>query len=171
MKGEMARGAAWMVLFRLFDRSIGIISTAVLARLLLPADFGLVAMAMSVIAVIELATAFSFEIALIQKKDPQRGHFDTAWTLNLIVAAGGAVVTAALAWPAAWIAGAMTIRPGGGAVGHLLIAVCLVAAFQRGHRALAHNARYHFTTWRWGRVLVMILAIGYALKLAILVSG
>lgn len=101
MKGEMARGAAWMVLFRLFDRSIGIISTAVLARLLLPADFGLVAMAMSVIAVIELATAFSFEIALIQKKDPQRGHFDTAWTLNLIVAAGGAVVTAALAWPAA----------------------------------------------------------------------
>lgn len=77
----------------------------------------------------------------------------------------------ALAWPAAWIAGAMTIGPAGGAVGHLLIAVCLVAAFQRGHRALAHNARYHFTTWRWGRVLVMILAIGYALKLAILVSG
>ncbi len=50
MKAEMARGAAWMVLFRLFDRSIGIVSTAVLARLLLPADFGLVAMAMSVIA-------------------------------------------------------------------------------------------------------------------------
>lgn len=101
MKGEMARGAAWMVLFRLVDRSIGVVSTAVLARLLLPADFGLVAMAMSVIAFIELATAFSFDIALIQKKDPRREHFDTAWTLNLLVAAGGAAATAALALPAA----------------------------------------------------------------------
>lgn len=101
MKAEMARGAAWMVLFRLFDRSIGIVSTVVLARMLLPADFGLVAMAMSVIALIELATAFSFDVALIQKKDPSREHFDTAWTLNLMVAAGGALVTAALAWPAA----------------------------------------------------------------------
>jgi lipopolysaccharide exporter len=101
MKGEMARGAAWMVLFRLFDRSIGLVSTAVLARVLVPADFGLVAMAMSVIALIELATAFSFDIALIQKKDPQREHFDTAWTLNLMLACGGAVVTVALAWPAA----------------------------------------------------------------------
>ena len=90
-----------MVLFRLVDRSIGIISTSILARLLLPADFGLVAMAMSIIALIELATAFSFEIALIQKADPQREHFDTAWTLNIIIAAGGATLTAALAYPAA----------------------------------------------------------------------
>lgn len=101
MKAEMARGAAWMVLFRLFDRSIGIISTVVLARMLLPADFGLVAMAMSVIALIELCTAFSFDVALIQKKDPTREHYDTAWTLNVMLAAGGAAVTVASAWPAA----------------------------------------------------------------------
>jgi O-antigen/teichoic acid export membrane protein len=101
MKAEMARGAAWMVLFRMFDRSIGIISTAVLARVLLPADFGLVAMAMSVIALIELCTSFSFDVALIQKKNPTREHFDTAWTLNLILATGGALVTVAAAWPAA----------------------------------------------------------------------
>lgn len=101
MMRDIAKGAAWMVLFRLVDRSIGIISTSILARLLLPADFGLVAMAMSIIALIELATAFSFEIALIQKPDPQREHFDTAWTLNILVALGGAVLTAALAYPAA----------------------------------------------------------------------
>jgi O-antigen/teichoic acid export membrane protein len=101
MRGEIARGAAWMVLFRLFDRSVGVVSTTVLARLLLPADFGLVAMAMSVIAIIELATAFSFEVALIQKPDPRREHFDTAWTLNILLAAGCAVVTAALSLPAA----------------------------------------------------------------------
>ena len=101
MRAEIARGAAWMVLFRLFDRSVGLVSTTVLARLLIPADFGLVAMAMSVIAIIELATSFSFEFALIQKPDPQREHFDTAWTLNILVALAGAVLTAALAYPAA----------------------------------------------------------------------
>ncbi len=101
MMRDIAKGAAWMVLFRLVDRSVGIISTSILARLLLPADFGLVAMAMSIIALIELATAFSFEIALIQKPEPEREHFDTAWTLNILVAGGGAVLTGALAYPAA----------------------------------------------------------------------
>ena len=69
-----------MVSFRLIDRSLGLISTAILARLLLPADFGLVAMAMSIIGLIELATAFSFEIALIQQAKPERVHYDTAFT-------------------------------------------------------------------------------------------
>lgn len=101
MRGEIAKGAAWMVLFRLFDRSVGLISTAVLARLLVPNDFGLVAMAMSIIVFIELATAFGFEIALIQMKEPQREHFDTAWSLNLLLACGGALVTALAAQPAA----------------------------------------------------------------------
>ena len=111
MRGEIARGAAWMVLFRLFDRSIGVVSTTLLARLLIPADFGLVAMAMSVIAIIELATSFSFEIALIQKPDPEREHFDTAWTLNILVAVVGAIVTAALAYPTASFYGDARLTP------------------------------------------------------------
>lgn len=90
-----------MILFRLFDRSIGIVSTVLLARLLTPNDFGLVAMAMTVIAFIELATAFGFEMALIQMREPRREHFDTAWTLNLCMAAGGALLIVAAAQPAA----------------------------------------------------------------------
>jgi O-antigen/teichoic acid export membrane protein len=111
MKREMARGAAWMVLFRLFDRSIGLVSTILLARMLLPADFGLVAMAMSVIALIELATTFSFDIALIQRKDPTRSHYDTAWTMNILLAAGGGIVTAAAAYPAAAFYGDPRLGP------------------------------------------------------------
>jgi len=101
MRAEMARGAAWMVAFRLFDRTVGVLSTTILARLLIPADFGLVAMAMSVIAIIELATSFSFEIALIQNPHPQREHYDTAWSLNVLLALGGATLTCVLAHAAA----------------------------------------------------------------------
>ena len=67
----------------------------------MPADFGVVAMAMSVIALIELATAFSFEIALIQNPKPEKVHYDTAWTLNILLAMGGAAATVAFANPAA----------------------------------------------------------------------
>ena len=91
----------WMVLFKLADRSLGLISVVVLARLLVPADFGLVAMAMAIIAFIDVATTFSFDVALIQKPHPTRTHYDTAWTLNIAVGVGCALVIAALAYPAA----------------------------------------------------------------------
>jgi lipopolysaccharide exporter len=35
---SMAAGAGWMVLLRLADRAIGMVSLAILARLLLPED-------------------------------------------------------------------------------------------------------------------------------------
>lgn len=98
---KIARGATWMLLFKLFDRGLGFVSTIVLARILVPADFGLVAMAMSVIALIELASAFSFETALIQRKDPTRDHYDTIWTLRLMFGAFCGIATAAMALPTA----------------------------------------------------------------------
>src|SRR5262245_40195826 len=68
VRSRMAKGAAWMVLLRLSDRSIGLVSTMFLARLLVPADFGLVAMAMSVVAALEIMSTFSFDLALIQNR-------------------------------------------------------------------------------------------------------
>ena len=90
-----------MVLMRLCDRVIGLASTIVLARLLTPADFGLVAMATSVIALIELATAFGFDVALIQKPTLERRDFDSAWTLSIILYCGCAVVISVVSVPVA----------------------------------------------------------------------
>ncbi len=98
---SIAKGAIWMVLFKLIERSIGLISTIILARLLFPADFGLIAMAMSIIAVLELLGAFGFDMALIQKSDTTRSHFDTAWSFNIILALVSAVILLLLAYPAA----------------------------------------------------------------------
>jgi O-antigen/teichoic acid export membrane protein len=95
----MAKGAAWMVAYRLVDRSLGMINTLVLARLLVPEDFGLVAMATSVSAILELFNAFGFDAALIQRANASRVHFDTVWTFN--VGAGLLMGTCLLllAWP------------------------------------------------------------------------
>jgi len=101
MKQQIASGASWMLLFKLIDRVLAVVSTVILARLLVPEDFGLVAMAMSVLAIIELATLFNFDVALIQRRELSRAHYDTAWTLGLILAVGGAATVALLSYPAA----------------------------------------------------------------------
>jgi O-antigen/teichoic acid export membrane protein len=97
---KMAKGAAWMVLMRLTDRGLGLISTVILARLLIPADFGLVAMAMSIIAILEILGSFSFDLALIQNQSAERRHYDTAWTFTVLYNTISAIILVALAEPA-----------------------------------------------------------------------
>ncbi len=101
LKRRMASGAAWLVLFRLSDRGIGLVSTLILARLLVPADFGLVAMGTSILAALELMGAFSFDIALIQNQRADRRHYDTAWTFAVMFGLINAAGMCILAVPAA----------------------------------------------------------------------
>lgn len=96
----LAGGAALMVLFRVFDRLIGLISVTLLARLLTPADFGLVAMATSVVGLIELMGAFGFDTALIQRANAERRHFDTAWTFQVLFGVVSGLLLLAVAYPA-----------------------------------------------------------------------
>jgi lipopolysaccharide exporter len=90
-----------MVLSRILDRSLGFVSMIVLARLLVPADFGLVAMATAVVAILEVIKSFGFDVALIQNSSATRDHYDTAWTCNVILGLLIAGVLLALAVPAA----------------------------------------------------------------------
>jgi lipopolysaccharide exporter len=101
MNNKIAKGAAWMMLLKLVERSIGLLSVLILARLLTPADFGLVAMATSVVALTELMGAFGFDTALIQRQSVDRTHYDTAWTFNVLFGAAISLLVLAMALPAA----------------------------------------------------------------------
>jgi O-antigen/teichoic acid export membrane protein len=90
----MAQGVAWMSAARLAIRGLGLISTFVLARLLGPEDFGLIAMASAVIALADVLRAFSFDSALLQR-DAERSDYSTAWTLNVLLGTGIGVLLAA----------------------------------------------------------------------------
>lgn len=98
-------------MFKLLDRSIGIVSVVILAHLLAPADFGLVAMATAIIAIVELLSAFNFDMALIQSQQVTRAHYDTAWTLNVAMAAICALLVAAAAFPAGVFYGDSRLGP------------------------------------------------------------
>jgi O-antigen/teichoic acid export membrane protein len=101
----LVRGSAWMIGFRLLDRSVGLISMLVLARVLTPADFGLVAMATAMIAFVELFGWLGLDVALIQRPGATREHFDSAWTMNVLIGASVALVLLLSAWPLAWFYG------------------------------------------------------------------
>ncbi|MDZ7590510.1 MAG: hypothetical protein U5L05_07380 [Rubrivivax sp.] len=56
-----------------------------------------------------------------------------------------------------------------GLLGRTVLAVIALIALDRCRCALWANHRYRFTTWRWGRVVALLLVVGSALKLASLV--
>ena len=83
---RMAAGALWLVGLRLVLRVLGLVSTLILARLLVPEDFGLVALATTFAAFLEAASDFNFDLAIIRQNDSTLADYDTAWTLNLLKA-------------------------------------------------------------------------------------
>jgi lipopolysaccharide exporter len=82
----MVKGAIWMLLFKAATRGVGLVSMVILARLLTPFDFGLVALATAIIGALELMTAFSFDVPLIQNQQASRSQYDTAWTISIVFA-------------------------------------------------------------------------------------
>jgi O-antigen/teichoic acid export membrane protein len=97
------RGAGWVLAIRWGDRLIGVVSTLVLARLLVPAEFGTFALASIVVGFADVVLDLGVHIALL--RDPQSGRteYDAAWTLRLVQSAFAALVVSAAAYPtAAW---------------------------------------------------------------------
>ena len=81
---RVAIGASWLLGMRWSVQLLGLGSTLVLARLLVPEDFGIVALATAYIAIVEGLTALPMSQALIRYRDADRSLYDTAWTLGLL---------------------------------------------------------------------------------------
>jgi O-antigen/teichoic acid export membrane protein len=158
---RMANGIAWMVAARLADRAIGVVSTLILARLLVPADFGLVAMATAIGGVLELMGAFSFDMALIQHRQAERRHYDTVWTFGVIFGCACTLILALLAAPAA----AFYHEPRLQAVVYVLALSYLINAFSNVgvvafRKELEFGKEFQFILIR--RLVTFTLTIGLA---------
>lgn len=83
LKGQMVKGAAWMAGMRWSLKFIGLINTIILARLLAPEDFGIIAMAMVVIGFLEQMAELSVDQVLLRERNPDKYMYDSAWTIQL----------------------------------------------------------------------------------------
>ena len=82
-------------------RMIGLVSTMILARLLTPEDFGLVAMVMLAYGLLETISYAGVDLALQRNSADTREHFDTAWTVQILQ---GGFIAALLILSSPWIA-------------------------------------------------------------------
>jgi lipopolysaccharide exporter len=87
-KGKVLTGSIIMVIARLFVGLLGFISTIIVARILSPEDFGLVALAMTFVALFQLMSVLGLDSYLLSKQEVSEQDYHTVFTINLIVSIG-----------------------------------------------------------------------------------
>ena len=83
----------------LMQRLIGLFSTLVLARILLPEDFAVVAIATLVVMFVEVFTNTGSEQYVLSRAVASKALVNTAWTLDLLVKGAASAVILLLAYP------------------------------------------------------------------------
>lgn len=98
--GKVLAGFGWVALARYFNRLLGFLTTLVLAKLLVPEDFGVVAVALIAIEVLQIFKDMGVSHALIYQKERLKEASDAAFVLIVglnLVLFGVAVALAPLA--------------------------------------------------------------------------
>jgi len=77
------QGVTWSLALRFFIRGFTIIRTIILARLLIPSQFGAYAVATITLAILELLTETGINVFLIQEQKIE-GYLNTAWFVSIV---------------------------------------------------------------------------------------
>src|SRR5689334_22035005 len=85
---HMLGGSVWAIALRWSVRLTGLVSTIILARLLTPSDYGVVAIATLIVGTIEVFTQTGQYNVIIRHPSPTREHYDSAWTVSLLLGIG-----------------------------------------------------------------------------------
>lgn len=80
---KVVSGGTWVFTLHIVSQLLHLIRTVILARLLVPHDFGLAGVAMLAISTLGAFTSTGFGAALIQKKGDINRYLNVAWTVQL----------------------------------------------------------------------------------------
>jgi O-antigen/teichoic acid export membrane protein len=161
---QVALGSAFMVGGRMAVRLIGVVSTLILARLLLPEDFGLIGLAAAAIAIAEVLTTTSVGMAVVRRPVVDRAIYDSAWTINLLRCL---LLAGLLAATAEWQAGLL----GDPRIGPIILVVAATIALDglasagiyRLQRELRFDAIFRYELV--GKLCAFVITIALALWL------
>jgi O-antigen/teichoic acid export membrane protein len=94
-----AKAGLWTVGGKLFAKGLDFISLLILARFLGATEFGVVAMAMTAVQVVEALSEMPLSAVLLNYQKPTAVMYDTAFTIAILRAIVILVVLSALSWP------------------------------------------------------------------------
>jgi O-antigen/teichoic acid export membrane protein len=98
---KVVRGGMLLLTGQIVARLTGLVSIAILARLLDPYDYGIVALATVFIGLADTITNIRIGSAILRIPNPDRDHFDTAFTVSIF---RGAIITILMFTISGWIA-------------------------------------------------------------------
>ena len=156
LRAAGARGGAMSVIAQAAKALLGFGGTIVLARLLTPADFGLVAMVVAVTGFLSLFREMGLSTATVQAKTITDAQVSSLFWLNTLVGILLTLLIVAVAQPIAWFYD----RPQLASIALVLAPGALLSAASSQHRALLRR-RMRFTA------LAVIDVASYALALAV----
>jgi len=161
LSAKTAKGAGWMIGWRLATRNLGVISTLVLVRLLSPADFGLIALASGFIGMIDALSTLGPQDVIVREPAPDRDMYDTAFTMNCLRNIVTAVIVASAAWPVAAFFSEPRLVP---VLLALSLGTLVTACENIGIVDFLRDLAFHkeFRLRLTARVVGMILTIGFA---------
>ena len=80
---KVVKGSVWLFSLRGADRLFYFVKLIIIARILMPTDFGLMGIALLAMATLDTFSQTGFQQALIQKKKDISEYLDAAWTFTL----------------------------------------------------------------------------------------
>lgn len=139
-----ARGLLWITGGQLFNQVLSLAGTAILARLLLPADFGLVGMAIVVTGLLALVNELGLAEAIIQRQQLEDRHLSTVFWVNIIFSSMLTLLTFLVAPLAAQFFNQPDLQP----ILKLLSVGFVLGSFGTVHRAIfTRQMKFHMITF------------------------
>lgn len=155
------QGLLFMIASRLSGMLIALLSNAIMGRLLTPEDYGLVAMATTMVVLLNLLKDFGLTTAVIQTKLLTTDQLDAVFWINLYVAAGFATI-GALAAP--WVA----MFFGYAAITNIVFAMCgslMIVSISATHGAMLRR-HLHFAPLMWSEVVGQLIGLVVGISIA-----
>ncbi len=80
---DAAKGVSWIAILRISTRILAFLKTIILARILLPSQFGAYGVALLVLGFLEVMTETGVNVLLIQEKETDK-YISSAWIVSII---------------------------------------------------------------------------------------
>ena len=159
---RVAKAGIWAFLMRTIIRAAQIIRVIILGRLLSPTDFGLMAIAVITLGMLEVFSQTGYRHALVQQEEDIDEDVDTAWSVEIL---RGTAVAAIVFLGAPLIAGFFD-QPDAVPILQVMASVALINGFTnmaivRWDRELRFDRVFRFQLTQ--RMTEVLVAIGVAL--------
>ena len=163
-------GLTWNVSSALITESIRFLRSIILARLLAPEDFGLLAMALTVVGALNALSSLGLSRTIVANRfdtgDELKAHLDTVWSVELLRSFIIALLVSASAFPMSRFYGQDQLK----LIIPILGSITLVTAFQNIGLVLLRK-EISFARIFWFELITNVVGITLTVALAVVIRN